>query len=265
MLGAGLGVGLGESMAMSPELAEEGLGGYGSLSGMGGLGGFGGLGMMGGLGMGGGLQMMELGLILRLLMSLLSGAHKAGNQNGSPSGGGGASGSYPGSFPGTAPVGSTGGTGSSPTASAASAAPTSGETPQMANFLNIAKAQSGKPYVYGTQGPSSFDCSGLVDYALNKAGVKVPRDSAEGYMQMFSKDKVDTSGSGNEKLKNLKPGDLLYYYFPDDGTSPGQASHIEIYLGNGLAMGAHDPQEGCGVAKVDTSALIGAERVPQLQ
>jgi cell wall-associated NlpC family hydrolase len=119
-------------------------------------------------------------------------------------------------------------------------------------FLDVALAQRGKPYVWGAEGPNSFDCSGLIHYALNKAGVKVPRLTADGYMDMFRNSRVSRD--------NLKPGDLLFF-----GDSPGHASHIEVYLGNGKSMGTDNPSEGARVESVNWSWLIGASRVPGLQ
>ncbi|HEY4000911.1 MAG TPA: C40 family peptidase [Candidatus Xenobia bacterium] len=217
-------------------------------------------------------MMMELEMLVVMLMETMLG--QAGGSNPFSGGGGGfpggSGGGFPGAFPGAGGGGSRrgsgGGTGGGGGAVGAtpgmqgptgpSTAPTGPAGSKMQKFLDVAKAQSGKPYVFGSQGPNAFDCSGLVDYSLNQAGVKVPRLTADGYMNMFSKDKVSKD--------QLKPGDLLFYYYPDDGTKPGHASHIEIYLGNGKAMGAHDPKEGCGVANVDYKALIGAERVPGL-
>jgi cell wall-associated NlpC family hydrolase len=52
--------------------------------------------------------------------------------------------------------------------------PTSTQAGQAVSF---AYAQLGKPYVYGATGPSSYDCSGLVQAAWASAGVSIPRDT----------------------------------------------------------------------------------------
>ncbi len=257
MLGLGLGLGMAmahDGVALSPEAQE------------------------GGFGQNNQAQLMELALLLALLMEMMSGggASPLGGMPGGgfPMGGGFPGGGFPGGgFPGGAPMGipggfpggaghgrghgapASGGTGGGSAPSNVHT-PTGPVTPKVQNFMNIATAQSGKPYVMGAEGPNAFDCSGLVDYALNKAGVKVPRLTADGYMNRFAGSTVSKD--------QLKPGDLLYFYYPQDGTAPGHASHIEIYLGNGKSMGAHDPKDGCGVGNVNWKALIRAERVPQL-
>jgi peptidoglycan hydrolase-like protein with peptidoglycan-binding domain len=125
-------------------------------------------------------------------------------------------------------------------------------------FIQIAKAQVGKPYVFGAEGPNAFDCSGLIDYALNHAGAKVPRLTADGYMQMWKSSRVSR--------KNLKPGDIVFYHYPNTRhIAVGHASHIEIYLGHGMTMGTDNPSEGARIEPIDWSAFIGGARVPGLQ
>jgi cell wall-associated NlpC family hydrolase len=66
----------------------------------------------------------------------------------------------------------------------------------------IAHKQIGKPYRYGGDGPSSFDCSGLVQYVYRKAGVKLPRTA----------DAQHSHVKRHVKLKDLATGDLVYFY-----------------------------------------------------
>src|SRR5690348_3159590 len=51
----------------------------------------------------------------------------------------------------------------------------------------VAKKQVGDPYRYGATGPGSFDCSGLVQYAWKKAGVKLPRVAASQFARIRNK------------------------------------------------------------------------------
>lgn len=125
-------------------------------------------------------------------------------------------------------------------------------------FIDVALAQRGDPYVFGAEGPNAFDCSGLIYYALKQAGVNVPRLTAAGYQNLYKDSKVSR--------ENLKPGDLVFLWYPNDrGIPPGQASHIEIYLGNGKTMGTDNPSEGARVEPMDWSAFIGGARVPGLK
>lgn len=147
--------------------------------------------------------------------------------------------------------------GAAPLSTSSVATPQTGPTAKVQKFIDIACAQQGKPYVFGAEGPNSFDCSGLVAYALQKAGVNVGRSTARGYQSMFKNSAVSRD--------QLQPGDLIFYHYKNDrGIPSGQASHIEIYLGNGMAMGTDNPKEGARIEKVDWNAYIGAARVPGL-
>jgi NlpC/P60 family len=107
------------------------------------------------------------------------------------------------------------------------------------------------PYVYGAAGPSSFDCSGLVQYVLKTLGVTgVPRTSEEqwAWVQKVSK-------------SELQPGDLVFAQFPGDNASPG---HVGVYTGNGQVLSAEDPALGVGYSSLASwgSAVVGYGRVP---
>jgi cell wall-associated NlpC family hydrolase len=95
-----------------------------------------------------------------------------------------------------------------------------------ATAVSTAKAQLGKPYVYGGAGPDSFDCSGLTMYAWHAAGVSLPH-SAE--MQRESIPAV--------AISQLQPGDLVFFGSP--------AYHVGIYVGSGQMIDA--PHTGANV------------------
>ena len=99
-----------------------------------------------------------------------------------------------------------------------------------------AKAQvlARKPYVWGTQGPNSFDCSGLVYAAYKAAGLGYPNWSRLNAALYF----VD---SKRVPLNQLIPGDLLFYSF--DGTVQN-IHHITIYAGNGMMWEANSKSTG---------------------
>lgn len=85
--------------------------------------------------------------------------------------------------------------------------------------IDFAKAQLGKPYLWGGTGPDRFDCSGLMLRAWQAAGVYLPRTSRQQYW----------AGSP-VAVTNLKRGDLLFWSY--DGT-PAGIHHVALYLGNG--------------------------------
>ncbi|WP_405822503.1 NlpC/P60 family protein [Streptomyces sp. NBC_00838] len=92
--------------------------------------------------------------------------------------------------------------------------------------LAFARAQIGKPYVWGATGPSSYDCSGLTGAAWKEAGVQLPRTTWD---QVKVGKRVATA--------DLLPGDLVFFY--DD------ISHVGIYKGDGKMI--HAPKPGANV------------------
>ena len=91
-----------------------------------------------------------------------------------------------------------------------------------------------KPYIWGTQGPNSFDCSGLVYAAYKAAGLDWPNwdrlNSAlySGYTKHVS-------------LNEIQPGDLLFYSYK--GTI-STIHHITIYAGGGMMWEANSKDKG---------------------
>ncbi|WP_137993857.1 C40 family peptidase [Streptomyces vilmorinianum] len=92
--------------------------------------------------------------------------------------------------------------------------------------LAFARAQIGKPYVWGATGPSSYDCSGLTQAAWKAAGVDLPRTTWD---QVEVGTRVAT--------EDLLPGDLVFFY--DD------ISHVGLYIGGGKMI--HAPKPGAYV------------------
>lgn len=94
-------------------------------------------------------------------------------------------------------------------------------------FVDMAKAQLGKEYVYSTEGPDTFDCSGLVYYCLKNIGYKVSRQSSRGYASMASWEDV-------ESKSDLMTGDLIFFR----NSSSERISHVAIYMGGGQIIHA---------------------------
>ncbi len=101
--------------------------------------------------------------------------------------------------------------------------------------VKAALAQQGKEYVYGAKGPENFDCSGLMQFAYNKAGISIGAST-----------KSQVSEGRSVSASELQPGDLIFYY---DGPS-----HVAMYVGSGKAV--HAPTEG-DVVKVTDYKTIG--------
>ncbi|QSE54037.1 C40 family peptidase (plasmid) [Lactiplantibacillus plantarum] len=102
-------------------------------------------------------------------------------------------------------------------------------------------------YVYGAEGPSAFDCSGLVEYTLKKLGISFPRTSGEQYR-------------ASKHVSNPKPGDLVFF-------GPGGSEHVGVYTGNGEFYSAENEKDGMGISKVHGGGygvFAGYGRVPGL-
>ncbi|MFD5325096.1 NlpC/P60 family protein [Streptomyces sp. NPDC127092] len=91
--------------------------------------------------------------------------------------------------------------------------------------LNAAATQLGKPYVSGAEGPNSYDCSGLTQWAYRQAGVSISRTT---YTQQNDGVKIGRS--------QLKPGDLVFF---------NSLSHVGLYAGNNTIL--HAPKPGAVV------------------
>ncbi|MBS2036843.1 C40 family peptidase [bacterium] len=157
--------------------------------------------------------------------------------------------------------GASGGSGSSAGSVGSQASVTNGpkvSSPKVQKLIDAALSKQGTPYVFGASGPNQFDCSGLVSWALRQAGSKVGRTTARGLQAHYAGHKI----SRNE----LRPGDLVFLWYPNNrGIPRGQASHVEIYLGNGKTMGTDSPKERAKVEPIDWNAFICGARPPELQ
>lgn len=113
---------------------------------------------------------------------------------------------------------------------------------------SIALSLVGLPYRWGGTTRHGFDCSGLVQYIYQKVGIVLPRTSYE----QFSVGKPVS-------WHDLSPGDLLF--FTTD--APG-ASHVAVYVGNGLIVQALNQHAGVVVSHLNdpyyTNRFIGARR-----
>ncbi|WP_019889426.1 C40 family peptidase [Streptomyces purpureus] len=110
-----------------------------------------------------------------------------------------------------------------------------------AQALRYAVGQIGKPYVWGAEGPEAFDCSGLTSQAWADAGLAVPRTSQEQWRTL-----------PRVELSDLRPGDLVVYF-------PG-ATHVALYLGEGLVVHAPRPGGLVKVSPIAANPLLGAVR-----
>ena len=112
----------------------------------------------------------------------------------------------------------------------------------------VEKYGKGKPYVWGAEGPDSFDCSGLVKYALEKSfGKSFPHYSGDQYAM-------------SRGVKDPQIGDLVFF-------GPGGRNHVGVYAGNGKVWSAMSPSSGIGMANVSDfhEGEVSYRRIPGLK
>ena len=123
-------------------------------------------------------------------------------------------------------------------------------------ILNVAMAQLNKPYVWGAEGPNSFDCSGFTQYVFKNAiGVNIPRVSSD---QARFGEKIEKG--------SFQVGDLIY--LDTSGEFDGVVTHVGIYIGNGEmihASGSKTNPRYVMISKIDSGwykdRVMGARRL----
>jgi cell wall-associated NlpC family hydrolase len=105
-----------------------------------------------------------------------------------------------------------------------------------AQAVEFAKKQvlAKKPYVWGAEGPNSFDCSGLVYAAYRSAGLGWPNwDRLNSSLYWVATKRIP--------LSQMVPGDLLFYSYKGTVST---IHHISIYAGDGMMWEAHSRKGG---------------------
>jgi len=93
-------------------------------------------------------------------------------------------------------------------------------------FCQLALSKIGATVLWGAEGPDSFDCSGLVMWALHGVGSKLKDHNA----QILADATPDIrTAPGAEPL----PGDLAFY-----GTDAGHVTHVAVWLAGGRVLSA---------------------------
>ncbi|MEU1123653.1 NlpC/P60 family protein [Streptomyces sp. NPDC005899] len=105
----------------------------------------------------------------------------------------------------------------------------------------FATAQIGKPYVWGAEGPGSYDCSGLTSQAWAAAKSPIPRTSQEQWRQL-----------PHVPIRDMRPGDLIIYH--------SDASHVGMYVGDGSIVHAPRPGRNVTLTGAGTMEILGVVR-----
>ena len=106
-----------------------------------------------------------------------------------------------------------------------------------AAVVQAALTQVGTPYVWGGAGPGGFDCSGLVMWAFQQAGIALPHSS-----------QAQANGGKPVSLSDLQPGDVLTFY--------SDASHSGIYVGDGMMIHSSTYGQPVRVVPMESSGPI---------
>ncbi len=121
--------------------------------------------------------------------------------------------------------------------------PDGGEVPSNPvgqDIVKFALKYVGYPYVYGTAGPNTFDCSGFTTYVYKQFGYALNRSSRDQVKNGVAVDKED-----------LQQGDLVF--FSTNGSYP---THVGIYIGEGNIVHASTPQDGVKISSLNTNYYI---------
>jgi cell wall-associated NlpC family hydrolase len=116
-----------------------------------------------------------------------------------------------------------------------------GGAPEAAAVIQAALSRIGSPYSWGGSGPNAFDCSGLVMWSFQQAGIALPHSS-----------QALAQGGQPVAQDQMQPGDLVTYY--------SDASHVAIYIGDGMMVHASTYGTPVRVAPVDNAPIFNIRR-----
>jgi cell wall-associated NlpC family hydrolase len=135
-----------------------------------------------------------------------------------------------------------------PPAHASPAAPPLMIVGRASNVVQTAIAVLGSPYQWGGTAENGFDCSGLIQYAYGRHGIRLPRTS-RGQAQF---------GTGvPARLDSLRPGDILAFA----ARAGGAVTHVGMYVGEGKFI--HSSTNGVRLSRLDASDPDGAHWIPK--
>ena len=91
------------------------------------------------------------------------------------------------------------------------------------DVVDLAARLIGRPYVWGAEGPDTFDCSGLTQYVYQQVGIDLPRRA------------ISQSKIGDPSGRRLQRGDLLFF---SSDSRQSLVTHVGLYEGNGVMIDA---------------------------
>ena len=128
-------------------------------------------------------------------------------------------------------------------------------------LLKYAMEEYGKPYVYGAEGPDKFDCSGFTSYVYKKAGIDIPRTSAEQAKVGDYVDKDDLQSgdlvffdtrSKYSSIPEEEEDELFEETYKRDYLVPTKVTHVGMYIGDGSFIHASSNSHKIIIAKLNS-------------
>ena len=107
--------------------------------------------------------------------------------------------------------------------------------------VQAALTRLGSPYVWAAAGPGAFDCSGLVMWSFQQAGVYLPHSS-----------QALAAGGQPVSMDEMQPGDVVTYY--------SDASHVGLYVGGGMIVHASTYGIPVAVESVSNAPIYNVRR-----
>ena len=107
--------------------------------------------------------------------------------------------------------------------------------------VQAALTRLGAPYSWGGSGPGAFDCSGLVQWSFQQAGISLPHSS-----------QALAAGGQPVSMDQMQPGDIIAYY--------GDASHVGMYVGDGMMVHASTYGIPVAVVPVNNAPIYNVRR-----
>jgi cell wall-associated NlpC family hydrolase len=118
-----------------------------------------------------------------------------------------------------------------------------------AKVIAFARAQIGKPYIFGAAGPDAYDCSGLTMRAYQSAGIGLPHHAADQW-----------NGQSHVPPGQEQPGDLVFFVSDGTRSAPG---HVGIYIGGDKTIIAPHSGTTVQIQSVHRSDFLGYARPQQ--
>lgn len=131
--------------------------------------------------------------------------------------------------------------------------------PTAEQIINTAKTLIGVPYLWGGTSIKGVDCSGFTKMSFYLNGVNIPRDASQQALvgesvDIYEKDTVSVT----KCLRNLKPGDLLFFAAGKDRRPNPRITHTAIYIGEGEFI------QSAGLVRIN-SMIAGSKNYDDFQ